>query len=253
MLELRSLKKSIRDRTSAPIDDTAKFECLNLNRYRASLGGTTVRESGADGRIEFDDLRFRGITSVVLIKFELLGQPWVEARTNPFNYDPRSDYDNNIVGISAIKTISGIAPESEFFDLRFRFRIPFRMHVMANIDVALTARTNADSGVIATKAFDRSIAVAEPLRRCSRTSLRVMCPSGCYLSARNSRCSQPFPTMVFMLSAWKMGGSPFQGSSLSVAYLKKWYSDSTVVLSADPIHLAKHNLGFDFLIRSASV
>ncbi len=231
----------------------ARWECEDLYQFGASIGGTTMKETGIDGRIIFDDLRARARTSELKLVFTVLGgSKGSDASSNPFVHDPESDYDNNLVGISALKTISGVAPESEFFDLRFRFRIPFKMHVMSNVDLALTSRQDsANASAPRQRLTEASLLLNVGQRFTKRVESDV--PERLVAVGGQVKVFGTVPYWGVHAVALEMGGSPFQGSSLSMSLLRRWSADSAVVLGDETLQLARHNVGIDFFVRSATV
>jgi hypothetical protein len=230
--------------------DGESTPCGDPTALLASIQGATAVRTDSLGRAVFKDLKLRGRAGEYMLRYSLAGSNTV-VTSSIMRHNPRRDYDQNFVVISAIKTISGSAPKDEFFDLRFRFRLSKHAHILANTDVALSAR-GTDS-------------VSSPQKRVTEASLMVngnMFFATDYASEIPQRLifggaqMKVFNTTAYYgvhMGGTELGGSPFQGSLLTVGYLRRWYNDTLAVVDNDSLRIAKNNIGIDFFVRSSTI
>ena len=224
--------------------------CGDATSLLASLQGVTVVRTDSLGRATFRDLKLRGRAGEYVLQYAIAGSD-ASVSSSIMRHNPRRDYDQNFVVISAIKTISGSAPKDEFFDLRFRFRLSKNAHVLANTDVALSAR-GTDS-------------VSSPQKRVTEASLMgnwnlffateyaSEIPQRLIFGGAQLKVFNTTPYYGVHFGGTELGGSPFQGSLLTVGYLRRWYSDTLVVIDNDSLRLARNNIGIDFFVRSSTI
>ena len=119
-----------------------------------SLRGNVLVQSDSVGDATFKDLTFAGPSGKYRLTFATLhsaqesGDPsGGEQRPRSCGdtsdimvYDAERASDRSYVAVSAIKSIAGIIPNDEFFEIRGRFRYGPRLFGMASIDVALSNR-----------------------------------------------------------------------------------------------------------------
>ncbi len=112
------------------------------------LRGVRNRRTGADGIATFPGLSFVGPgDSSYQLHFLLADNvsKEVAATSNQMAYSPIDAYDRNFVIVSGIKSVSGVIPAQEFFDIRFRFRFSPRVHVLLHSDVGLQRKSTSDT------------------------------------------------------------------------------------------------------------
>gem|GEM_PF-6765571 len=236
---------------SKPHNGSESRTCILNPQLLASLGGTTLRVTDTAGRAVFDGLSFRGRAGTYEMRFQL-GEPYSDVA--PLGsiymiYAPKRDYDQNFVFISAIKTIAGEPPDHEFFDLRFRFRLGTLAHVLANTDISLSGRDSKDSvrssqKLLTEAALQLNGNLYTVTERTSEIPQRLLF-AGAQLKVFNT--AQYYGVH---LGGMEMGGSPFRGSSLSVAILHRWSADSVRTEGSDAFVPARYSLGVDYFLRS---
>jgi hypothetical protein len=227
--------------------------CLNP-RLGAELAGTLVATTNEVGEAEFKDLSFHGRDGQYYISFDAslystTGQP-VREKSSIFDYNPDDAFDRSYVTISAIKSIAGIIPENEFFDLRFRFRVAPRMHVLASTDLSLTAR-NTDSVKSTQKSLTEGGVLANLEVHRRRDPVSDIPERAIYLGGQ-IKVFNTIPYYGAHIGNVELGGSPFHGSSATFALLYRAYRN-TVIVNGDTIQPAPKNLMADFFLRSSRI
>lgn len=219
------------------------------SKFLAGIRGNALVRTDTNGVALFDDIRLSGKSGEYAVEFS--ARTGGMARSNGIVYNPKRAYDRNFVVISAIKTISGAAPDDEFFDLRFRFRLSRRSHILAHTDVALSAR-GSDTVASRQKKLTEAALMANVNLYSSR-EFATDIPERLVFVGAQGKVFNTIPYYGFQVGGTELGGSVFQGSSLSVGYLHRWYGDTSAVVGGDTIGITKHNVGIDFLLRSSIV
>jgi hypothetical protein len=233
----------------------APFDCRSdvVGSYLATLvGGATSVHTNVEGRAAFDSLRLQGREGEYLMTYVIDAEPSVKgASSGTIVHDPKRDFDQNFVVISAIKTVSGVAPENEFFDLRFRFRLSRFLHLLANTDIALTSR-GTDSVASKQKRLTEAALLTNGNLWMPRANVSDV-PQRLVFAGTQLKVFNTVPYWGAQIGGTELGGSAFHGSMLTVSYLRRWYGDELVVVDGDSVFTAKNNIGLDFFLRSSAV
>lgn len=230
--------------------DVKARSCAMQTVITGSLTGQTSVHTDSSGSAEFRDLRFRGGAGVYLMRFRLPAND-ATVETGLMVYDPVRDYDQNYVAISAIKTISGVTPQNEFFDLRFRFRLHDDYHLLAATDLALSNR-GTDSVTSSSKRLTEATLLLNRNIYFAR-AIGTDVPQRLLYAGGGLKVFNTIPYYGPHIGGIEMGGSPFQGSSLTVGYYQRLFSDTTTVVDSDTLSLARSNIGIDFYLRSSTL
>ncbi len=230
---------------------SGQWQCTPGGEFLVGLQGTPTVRTDSLGRAVFSDLRLHGKTGEYQLRFELTTPFNDSTFSNSLIYNPRRDFDQNFVVISAIKTISGVAPRNEFFDLRFRFRLGDFGHILANTDVALSSRGTDSVSSTQDRLSEAAVLLNGNLHFVQDYSSDV--PQRVLFGGAQLKVFNTIPYYGVHIGGTELAGSAFQGSSLSIAYLQRWFGDTLAVVNGDSIHTAKHNLGVDFFVRSSLV
>ena len=141
-------------REAMAVTRDASPRCIADVTGLVSLRGNVLVQSDSVGDATFKDLTFAGPSGKYRLTFATLhsaqesGDPsGGEQRPRSCGdtsdimvYDAERASDRSYVAASAIKSIAGIIPNDEFFEIRGRFRYGPRLFGMASIDVALSNR-----------------------------------------------------------------------------------------------------------------
>lgn len=229
-------------------DENQGKECINRKQL-AALNGPASALSNEHGDARFDSLAMTGRKGNYQLRFIVDGLRDT-AKSSILVYKPDYVFDHSYVTISAIKSIAGVTPSSEFFDLRFRFRIAPDFSVVAATDLALSAR-----GTDSVKSQQRSVteggvwANVEPFRwRDPANDI----PERAITFGAQMKVFNTVPYYGVHIGEMELGGSAFHGSTVSFGYVAAAYRNQ-VVVEGDTINPANRNLIADFYVRSSKI
>jgi hypothetical protein len=216
-----------------------------------ALVGSTMVKTDDKGEALFSDLGISSGAGTFKVAFSTTaeGQTRTTDSSSAIAVDPDEAFNRSSVAVSAIKSISGIRPPDEFFDVRFRFRIPGSLFVFSNIDIALsnsgtdsvssTQKRLTEGGVSLNYAFG-------PMRRQNGIPERTA-----FAGAQ----AKIFNTLTYygpQFGIVELGGSAFAGSSIAVSYLHPILPESAVV-DGVAVSSQEHNFYWEFYLRSSLI
>jgi hypothetical protein len=247
---VRTMIAGQRTRTTAAsiLDSDA---CSRNALTAATLGGTTLVVTDRDGFATFSDLSIKGRKAAYRIVFGLGSAMQLETFTGLIEHDPEAESGRSTVVISAIKSIAGVAPENEFFDLRFMFRYTRHWFSLAAVDVSLTDRstdtpTSTQKAVSdATMSFNYQSPLSKPRLSDGRYDRAVFAGLGL-------RVFRTLPYVGAHLGSLELGGSPFQGSMGTLGYYRR-FDDNEYTIGEETLKAARSNLFVDFFVRSSTI
>ncbi len=219
------------------------------------ISGQTSAETDANGIAQFDSLKIVGPSGSYrlqyVVRYQKAGGGSDSAMTwsQTIRHNPDRNSNQSFVVVSAIKTISGVAPKNEFFDLRFRFRFSQNLFGLGQVDFGLSG--TGDS-VHSTQHELTEAAVSLNKVVWTYKDLEI---------GRVERALYVGPTLVVFNTLPYVGiqfgsiehaGSAFQGSSMQVAVLSRLSPDTNFV-GGDTLFAAKQNLYASFFVRSSTI
>ncbi len=146
--------------------------------------------------------------------------------------------DPSYAATSAIKSIAGKKPDTEFFDLYFKFNYSGRVFMMSNVDVALSD-VNTDT-------------VSSAQERLSDAGIALNVKAYSNDDSSRSLFFSPLPFLKIFNGEMFLGlvnigsieqkQSAFYSSYVRIAYLRRFFKDSN--------HKATSNLYVEFVLRS---
>lgn len=216
----------------------------------SDLFGPTVRTTGPDGLATFDSLGLTGLGGYYTIK--LTAPTCSECATNSTQiiYDPEAIMNRNFVAVSAIKSIAGVIPDDEFFDIRFRLRLSKKWFVFAATDVALTSRGTDTVKSNQKRVTEASLALNWTIRTES-APLNGVPERSLYLGPL-VKIFNTFPYAGLHIGTLELAGSPFQGSGLAVGPMFGLYSAPRLVGNS-VTRPQLFNILTEFYIRSETI
>ena len=215
-----------------------------------TLSGPTTSTSAVDGKAAFPGLSILGRAGCYQLRFASDAAPDVKpGQSRLMTYDAERTYNRNFVIISAIKSVAGIIPSNEFFDLRFRFRFTQRWHVLVNADVGLQRKDVEDKDVKGSQ--DR---IVEAALWANRTYYRVTdnltdAPERYAYYGSHIRVFATVPYFGFHAGAVELAKSPFHGSMANIGL--SWAPQTMPVkVEQTSVRAAPLNLMLEAFIRS---
>lgn len=165
--------------------------------------------------------------------------------------------DNSHIVISAIKTVSGEAPDNEFFALAWKVRFGDRFLSIADLDVALTNQGTDSVSASQKELTEAGILLAldigdvgigfngpSPYRKYLKRTLYT----GLHLKIFNAES-------YYGISAGsiELANSNFEGSYFQIGYMRRFFpiSGSEIVLNDSEEQLSNNNIYTEFLIYSS--
>ncbi len=212
------------------------------------LTGTTVVQTDGDGIAAFSDLVISGKAGLYTLEF---GSGSATEKSKPIRYYPDEVHDRSYVIVSGIKSIAGVKPADEFFDLRFRFRVAGAMSALAGIDLALTNR-DTDSVGSPQKALTEAYFQVNLFEFNRRRNPRTDVPERVVGLGPQIRIFNSVPYLGVYAGSVELGGSAFQGSQISLGLLHR-FNEKTIVAEGDTVRAEKVNAFADFFIHSGSI
>lgn len=236
---------------SPPADSEPK--CVDAGRYGAALLGTTLEKGNDAGQATFTDLVVRGPAGGYRLYFSIVegSAHGVGSDTsNVMLYDPDRSTNRSYVVISAIKSVAGLVPADEFFDLRFRFRFTDAFFSMASVDIALTGR-GTDTVKSNQTLLTEAAASVDWGFYTRRTQITDESERTLFVGAQ-LRVFNTLPYFGGHLGFIEHAGSVFSGSMFSLGIVHRM-SDTLNVVQGDTLTAAPWNLMGDFFIRSSKI
>lgn len=219
-----------------------------------SVQGTTIRETDGDGIVRFDDLKFVGSEGTYVLKFYPATAQSPVVFSDTLIADPERFYNKSFVVVSAIKSIAGIKPDDEFFDIRFRFRLTNRLSSMAGTDISLGGRGTED--VTSGQSYVTDAAASLNIELNSRKNRETDVPERQMSVGGGLRIFNTLPYAEVGFGSTELYGSAFEGSKMSLSVL--WAVDpqqrtvtrenKSIVIRSVPI-----NLFGEFFLRSQRI
>ncbi|MBA3919017.1 MAG: hypothetical protein C0516_10580 [Gemmatimonas sp.] len=217
-----------------------------LRDAQATLIGTTAKETDDQGHASFADVKLVGNSARYRLTFK---SGTDTAQSKPIRYAPIADFDRNMFSASAIRTISGLAPKGEFFDLRFRFRLTENIHSLAAIDLSISNRASADSVASEQKRLVDALLMTNVSLGWAGNRVTDIPDRQVFIGAQ-ARVLNTIPFYGAHLGSIELGHSPFAGSSMSIGYLRSWYGEETVKIDSAELKVPKQGIGIEFFVRS---
>ena len=232
----------LEDRFGNPVADEeilAHLECVNRKPCDAQLGGTVRLTTNAAGIVSYDKMTFTGREEKYRFCFEdvsngqgsLCANPTSEmAQRSEATYDVDREFNKGFVIVSAIHSLAGTnQPDNEFFDIRFRFRLPGGFSAQVASDLSVQRASTSDSTTV--KSNQRYVTDAAALLNWSgignigKRVLRVTDPRNDALDrllalGAQARIFAGVPYYGVHASDVEMRNSMFFGSSLTVGYIR---------------------------------
>ncbi len=237
------------------VGDPESYTCFEL---QGDLRGSRLRRSIEDGTATFDSLSVSGPGGTYYLTFALTQCPdtpesegtcWVASQ--PMSYDPDWSLNRSFVTIGAIKSIAGVTPDNEFFDLRFRFRLTSRLVSLTNVDLALTARTSTDSVRSTQKRLTEATALIA-VGFAPRKDPITEAPERQLLGGVVAKVVNTIPYAGLWMGAEELTGSAFQGSASGVGLVSSLYRTPFEV-DGEIVRPQAFNVLAEFYIRSSDV
>ncbi|MEP7346502.1 MAG: hypothetical protein ABI877_14620 [Gemmatimonadaceae bacterium] len=226
------------------------YECT---RPLGFLKGRLVQSTDTTGTASFPDLVFVGPSGRYRLGFDFAKDTMKGSVKSPLMiYNGDQTYNRNFAIISAIKSVAGVSPANEFFDIRFRFRIRGSLSVMLNSDVALARQSFEDStGVVGKQ--DRLIdaALAVNYER-PKVDPQTSVPERAPFVGAHLRVFTTVPYIGVHAGSIELAHSKFQGSFLYVGYSR---SLDRLPVNQDGVIIrpSKNNILIDAFVRSSDI
>jgi hypothetical protein len=231
--------------------DSADIEHRRFSGTTTDLFGPTVRLTSEDGSATFDTLGLSGAAGWYAVRLSVAGcDSFCVATTNPIVYDPDVSLDRNFVAVSAIKSIAGVIPDDEFFDIHFRLRLTKHMFLIAASDIALTSRGNDSVHSNQKRLTEATLALHYKLF--THSDIRNGVPERVLSLGPLIKVFNTFPYTGIHISSLELAGSPFQGSSLTVGPVFGLYGQPRLV-GGQPFRPQLFNLYAEFYVRSETI
>jgi hypothetical protein len=282
-------KLRLEDRFGNPIANhtvTATLLCDRVVCPDAFFGGTSIVTTNAEGIADFTGIRFVGLEREYTLCFLDVTSvsdrvcsdpataprlPFISAATGSIpsvawkaSYDVDREYNKSFVIISAIHSVSGVQPTNEFFDVRFRFRLPagFSAHVSADLNIERASTLEKDTvkggrevteavGMINWSGSRRKIKYWHNAMRV--TDERTDALDRLLFVGGQVRVFSGVPYAGLHIGNVEMGHSAFFGSSFTLGYLTP-LSYLPVKLADNPaVYPTQHNLIAEAFLRSSQV
>ncbi|MFN0180540.1 MAG: hypothetical protein ACKVZ0_17200 [Gemmatimonadales bacterium] len=216
--------------------------------YPPSIAGPSRFTTGLDGRVELKDVGISGREGVYYLLFRA-GDVAIGSELTTYNAD--YSYRRNFIEIGAIRSLAGLKPADEFFAIRTRFRLNWKLFASLNSDIALSNRSNADSVSSNQRRLTEASAavdwvpwhVKDPATNIPERGFGV----GLAVQVFNT---VPYASLRF--SAVELKNSILDGSNLSVGYAHGLYQ-TPIVVDGEVVRPRPHNFIADVYLRSGTV
>lgn len=271
-------KLRLEDAFGNPVSNSTialRLMCPGESCKRGYISGTSFAVTDKDGNADFTGVRFVGTEGPYVLCFEDIssGKPSEHCTLggSPFakwegNYSVDREFNKSFVIISAIHSIAGHRPASEFFDLRFRFRMPGGFSTLVAADLNIERASTADKDTASVKnsreVTDAVAMVNWSLRqRIAGVLHDVMRVTDARSDALDRqlilggqlRIFSGVPYAGVHAGSVEMGHSPFFGSSVTAGILRP-LSYLPVKLGDEPaIYPTHNNIIVEGFIRSTAV
>lgn len=234
-----------------PLDIAQASGDTTLGGAPRGLYGASVVRTDENGDARFDGLGIVGLRGVYQLEFQHLNNRKVNAFSTMTVFRPDESLNRSTVVVSAIKSISGIVPSNEFFDVRMRVRLWSNGVAMGGSDIPLSASTDALTSAPVTDAF--LFIGGEHVVRKSTYDIpeRSLSYGGIF------RVFDAVPYLGVACSGAELAGSALSGSSLLVGAIWPFEDHPSAVVSDGDEAMARevppHALLFDFFLRSSEI
>jgi hypothetical protein len=214
-----------------------------------ALRGGTIIETDSKGIARFDDLSIFAEEGHYVLHFDLVDNAELQSEQLVIANLPQRYLNRSYLSISAIKSIAGVRPDNEFFDIRFRFRMGEALSLLACSDIALA---NRESDTLRSSQSRLTEATFQPsMQMFTDLDPQTSIPQRQVFWGGTVKVFNTVPYYGVHIGGIELGGSPFVGSSFSIAHVWPFeYSD--IVIDGNRVK-PMNSLVADFFVRSEMI
>ena len=238
----------------------------------AYFSGASTATTDVDGLADFTGVRFVGRGGDYSLCFQE-GTPGDDVPCAALavkllwraNYNVDREFNKNFVIISAIHSIAGHKPANEFFDVRFRFRLPAGLSALvgADLNIERASFTEKDTASLqSTRDVTDAFALVNWSGRATKsfwhnamrvTDARTDALDRLLILGLQARIFSGVPYAGAHIGSVEMGHSKFFGSTFTLGAVRP-LSYLPVKLSDDsPVYPVRNNLIAECFLRSSAV